>query len=171
MKFFRTTSAALLVAAFAFSSASAMDYKVGDLEIIQPTTRATVPGAKVGGGFMTIVNHGQEDDRLVSAESPMSPDVQLHTMSMENDVMKMRQLVDGIPVPAGETVELKRGGLHVMFMDIKEPFEEGGMVKVTLHFEKAGDVDVDMMVGPAGGAPAMKHDGNMNMNGKKMGTN
>ena len=76
---------------------------------------------------------------------------------MENDVMKMRQLPDGIEIPAGATVELKPGGLHVMFMKIKHPLAEGDTFKATLNFEKAGKVDVDFTVGAAKPA-AMKMD-------------
>ncbi|MDX3928773.1 MAG: copper chaperone PCu(A)C [Shinella sp.] len=127
----------------------AHEYRLGDIEIRHPASRAMLPGQPVGGGFMTIVNHGSTPDRLVAITSPVSGDVQLHEMAMENDVMKMRQLPDGIEIPAGGTVELKRGGLHVMFMGIKEPFKEGEKVKATLVFEKAGRIDVDFNVEPA----------------------
>lgn len=67
-------------------------------------------------------------------------------MAIENDVMKMRQLPDGIEIPAGATVELKSGGLHVMFMRIKHPFKEGEKFTATLNFEKAGKIDVDFKI-------------------------
>lgn len=147
-------AAAGLIATAAF----AHEYKVGELEIIHPASRAMVPGAKVGGGFMKIINHGKTDDRLVSITSPATPDVQLHEMAVTDGVMKMRQMKDGIPVPAGQTVELKSGGYHVMFMDVKTPFKEGDKVPATLHFQKAGDVKVEFHVGPANGSGEMKHD-------------
>lgn len=162
------TAAALVV--FTFAPSFAHEFKLGDLEIIHPNVRATVPGAKVGGGFMTIANEGSSDDRLVGITAPdASDDVQLHEMTMENDVMKMRQMADGIPLPAGETVELKPGGLHVMFMNIKKQFAEGNMIKATLHFEKAGDVDVEFSVSPAAGGQ-VKHEGHdmKNMKNGKM---
>ncbi|MBD9371417.1 copper chaperone PCu(A)C [Rhizobium sp. ARZ01] len=140
-------AAAILCAAPAFG-AFAHDYKAGNLEINHPASRATLAGAPVGGGFMKIVNHGKEADRLVSITSPVSDDVQLHEMAMENDVMKMRQLKDGIEIPAGAAVELKPGGLHVMFMAIKQPFKEGEKFAATLNFEKAGPVAVEFDVGP-----------------------
>ncbi|MCO6186740.1 copper chaperone PCu(A)C [Rhizobium sp. L1K21] len=168
MNIFAKIAAAAALAAFAVAPSFAHEFKVGDLEIIHPNVRATVPGAKVGGGFMTISNNGTSDDRLVSVTAPdVSDDVQLHEMTMENDVMKMRQLADGIPLPAGEVTELKPGGLHVMFMNIKHQFKEGEMIKGTLHFEKAGDVDVEFSVGPAAGGE-MKHD-NMKMGDMKGG--
>lgn len=161
LKTFGLTLAAGLLATAAF----AHEYKVGELEIVHPASRAMVPGAQVGGGFMEITNKGKTDDRLVSVTSPATPDVQLHEMAVTDGIMKMRQLKDGIPVPAGQTVELKKGGLHVMFMDVKTPFKEGDKVPAVLHFEKAGDVKVDFQVGPANGGE-MKHD-MKEMNGQK----
>lgn len=122
---------------------------VGDLELTAGFTKAMLPGQPVGGGFVTITNKGASDDRLVSATSDRAGEVQLHEMAMQGDVMKMRQLPDGIPVPAGQTVELVPGGLHLMFFKVAEPFQEGQSVKVTLTFEKAGNVDVVLPVGPA----------------------
>lgn len=125
--------------------------KLGDLELTGGFARAMLPGQPVGGGFITIKNAGSSDDRLVSVQSSVAGDVELHEMAVVNDVMKMRKLADGIPVPAGQTVELKPGGLHMMFMAVKEPFVEGGKVTATLTFEKAGTVDVVLPVGPARG--------------------
>lgn len=155
MKRILTTFAALALSA---AAVLAHDLTLGDLEIQRPVSRATLPGQPVAGGFMTIANKGAEADRLVSITAPdVSDDVQLHEMAMENDVMTMRQLPDGIAIPAGETVELKPGGLHVMFMQIKHPLKEGDSIKATLTFEKAGKIDLDFAVGAA--KPAGKHDG------------
>lgn len=121
---------------------------LGDLELSGSFTRAMPPAAKAGGGFVTITNNGTESDRLVSAASGAANMVQLHEMRMENEVMVMREMKDGIEIPAGETVNLKPGGLHIMFMKVKKPFVEGEMVKVTLTFEKAGSVDIMLPVGP-----------------------
>lgn len=140
-----------IVSGLLAAPAFAHEFKVGEIEIDHPHSMAMVPGAKVGGGFLTIVNHGKTDDRLVKATASRAKVVQLHEMTMENDVMKMRELKDGIPVPAGQTVELKHGGLHVMFMDVAEPFKKGEEIKATLVFEKAGSVDVEFAVGAAGG--------------------
>lgn len=137
--------AALLLVA-AVSGAAAHEYKAGNLQIHHPAAKATLPGQPVGGGFFTIVNDGGDPDRLVSITSPVSDDVQLHTMTMENDVMQMRRLADGIDVPAGGSVKLEPGGLHVMFMGIKAPFKEGESFPATLNFEKAGPVDVQFNV-------------------------
>ena len=128
-----------------------MPVTAGDLELTAGVTRAMLPGQPVGGGFVTITNKGGEEDRLVSATSPEAGEVQMHEMAMEGDVMKMRQLNDGIVIPAGETVELKPGGLHLMFYKVSEPFKEGATVNVTLTFEKAGAVDLVLPIGPARG--------------------
>jgi copper(I)-binding protein len=149
--------ATALALAFSAGIALAHDFTLGNLEIHHPASKATLPGQPVGGGFLTVTNKGAEADRLVSITAPdVSDDVQLHEMAMENDVMKMRHLPDGIEIPAGATVELKPGGLHVMFMKIKHPFKEGESFKATLNFEKAGKLDVDFKIEAA--KPGANHE-------------
>ena len=134
---------------------------LGDLTITGAFTRATLPNAPVGGGFLTIANNGAEADRLVAAASPVAAQVQLHEMKMEGDVMKMAELENGIEIPAGETVTLAPGGLHIMFMGLKQAFVEGQTVPVTLTFEKAGTVEVLLQVGAVGAdAPMADHAAN-----------
>lgn len=120
---------------------------IGDLELTGAFTRAMAPNAKSGGGFVTIVNKGEEADRLIDARSAAAGMVQLHEMAMSNDVMTMRHLENGIEIPAGESVTLAPGGLHIMFMQVKAPFIEGTSVPVTLTFEKAGEVEIMLEVG------------------------
>ena len=145
---------ALLAVALGFSfSVQAQEAKVGSIKIENAYTRATVPGQQVAGGFMKIENKGIAD-QLVSVSSPAAGEVQLHEMAMEGSVMKMRQVKD-IAVPAGGSVELKPGGLHLMFINIKAPLSAGESVPVKLKFAKAGEVEVKMPVnamGQAGGA-------------------
>lgn len=130
---------------------------IGTIEITGPFTRATLPNAPVAGGFLTLTNTGSEDDRLVSVSTPIAKESQIHEMAMEGDVMKMRQLPDGLPIPAGETVVLQPGGYHLMFMGLNEPVAEGASVPVTLTFEKAGTLTIDLVAaGTAAGAPAGK---------------
>lgn len=154
----RTVLSATLAALLALSApAFAHDgtTHLGPINISQPFSRATLPNAPVGGGFMTIENTGAEADRLVSVTSPASPDVQIHEMAMQGDVMKMRKLSDGLPIGAGETVTLAPGGLHLMFMGLTQRFIEGETVPVTLTFEKAGTVELELPVlGAAADAPA-----------------
>ena len=129
--------------------------KLGALEISGAFTRATLPNAPVGGGFFTITNTGTEADRLVSATTDIAREAQIHEMAMEGDVMKMRQLKDGLEIPAGETVALEPGGFHLMFMGLNGTIKEGDVVPVTLTFEKAGTVVVDLVAGAASAdAPA-----------------
>ncbi|SIQ77210.1 hypothetical protein SAMN05880590_107102 [Rhizobium sp. RU35A] len=123
---------------------------VGSLSIGHGYLKAMLPGQPVGGGYITVTNNGKEADRLVSAESARSGTVELHEMAMKGDVMVMRQLDKGIVIPAGETVELKPGGLHLMFMKVQQPFKQGETVPVTFTFEKAGKVDVVLPVAAAG---------------------
>ena len=127
------------------------------LQIDKPWARATAPGASVAGGYMTIRNTGAAADRLLSASSPASAKVELHVHINDNGVMKMRQ-VPAYDVPAKGAFELKPGGAHLMFMDIKGPFKEGAKVPVKLKFEKAGEVNAEFQVGGMGGAaPSMQH--------------
>lgn len=136
-------------------------YVVGDLTIAEPFSRATLPKAPVAGGFFTVTNTGAEQDRLIGAASAVADRLEVHEMAMDGDVMRMRQLKDGLAIPAGETVELKPGGYHIMFMGLNQPLVEGETVIVTLIFEKAGEVEVPFSVRApnAKGHGAMKHGG------------
>ncbi len=119
--------------------------------------RARTAKAKVGGAFMVLHNMGKEDDRLISATSPISSRTEIHTTKMTDGVMKMIQLKEGIEVKAGKMVALKPGSYHVMFLGLKEPVTEGKEFPVTLTFERAGDVDVTITVKEAGAMGSMKH--------------
>ncbi len=119
---------------------------IGSIEISAGWARAMLPGQPTGGGYLTIANKGTEDDRLVSAASPVAAKVEIHTMEVVNDVMVMRKVDGGLEIPAGAAVELKPGGLHLMFMRVSTPFKDGGNVPLSLEFEKAGKVDVTLPV-------------------------
>jgi copper(I)-binding protein len=119
--------------------------------------RPTVAGQPVGGGYLTL-RGGSAADRLLSASSAVAASVELHSMAMEGDVMRMRP-VDGIAVPAGGTVELKPGGLHLMLMGLKQPLAAGSKLPLTLRFEKAGELQVELVVGQRAAAPAAAKDG------------
>jgi len=142
---------ASLVLATALPS-GAHEFKIGDLTIIHPASRATLPGAKVASGYFTIVNEGSTPDRLVAVSAEIAERGEIHEMSVDDKgVMTMRPVEGGIEVPAGSRVELKPGSYHLMFMGLKEPAKEGIKFKGTLTFEKAGTVDVEYAVDPAGG--------------------
>lgn len=135
-------------AAFAFLATGALahDYTAGALEIGNPWARATPPAAPVAGGYMTITNTGEEADRLIGGSAPFAGRVEIHEMTMEDDVMRMREIPGGLEILPGETVTLEPGGLHVMFMELKEPLAEGEMRPATLVFENAGEVAVEIAV-------------------------
>ena len=159
----RIVAAAAVVLGLALGGAAdAQQYKAGGLVIEQPWMRATPGGAKVAGGFLTIVNTGGEADRLVGGTMPRAGRFEVHEMKMEDGVMKMRELKGGLEIAPGQKVELKPGGYHVMFTDLTAPLKQGEMVKGQLRFEKAGTVDIEFKVegvgaqGPAG-QMQMKH--------------
>jgi len=148
---------ALGTALFAAAPALAHDYTLGDLRIIQPWTRATAAAGGSGGGYLVIRNTGSQADRLIRAESRSARVMELHTMSMEGGVMRMRPVQD-IPIPAGGEVKLEPGGLHVMFLETNFRFEQGRNIPVRLVFEKAGAIDVEFAVqAPGARQPAHTH--------------
>ncbi|MBK1686491.1 copper chaperone PCu(A)C [Rubrivivax gelatinosus] len=124
--------------------------------------RGTVAQQKATGLFAQISS--AQGGRLVGASSPVAGVVEVHEMAMEGNVMKMRALANGLALPAGQTVELKPGGYHVMLMDLKQPLEAGSTVPVTLVFEgadkKRESVELQVPVKAMNAAmPAMKHSG------------
>ena len=145
MTFIRLAAATLLLALLA-ESALARDYKLGDLQISQPWTRATAPTAPSAGGFLTITNKGAAPDKLIAVKSPAAEMTQIHEMKMEGDIMRMREREDGLEIAAGATVTLAPRGYHVMMMGLKAPLKQGEKVPLTLVFEKAGSVDVELAV-------------------------
>lgn len=160
INFLQAAAASALIAlsssSMAHNDMKSPEYRIGQLKIEHPYARATVPGQKVAGGFMKIENKGAAD-QLIAASSPLAGEMQLHTMTMDGNVMKMRE-VKVIDVPANGSVELKPGGLHLMFMDIKSPLKIGEAVPVKLKFQKAGEVEIKVLVREMGaGSGHMKH--------------
>ena len=142
----------------AAAAAPASTIKVGSLMIEAPWTRATPAGAKVAGGFMTITNTGSAPDRLIGGSFPLAGRFEVHEMAVANGIMTMRELAKGLEIAPGQKVELKPGGYHVMFMDLRSQVREGTPVKGTLVFEKAGTIEVEYRVAPVGArAPAGAH--------------
>jgi copper(I)-binding protein len=123
--------------------------------------RPTVAGQPVGGAYLQLKNTGKGADRLLGASTFAAERVELHSMQMSGDVMRMRQ-VEAIDVPAGATVDLVPGGLHLMLMGLRAPLRAGERVLLVLRFEKAGDVKTELVVGnravaAAASAPASAH--------------
>ena len=151
MSRFRGIAFALLAAALGSSAVLADDYQVKSLRVSNPFTRATPPGAKVAGAFMTIENRGKEADRLVGITSPVAGLVEIHEMAMDAGVMKMRA-VKGIDLKPGATVELRPSGYHVMLENLKAPLKQGDEIALLLNFEKAGAVEIKVRVEGMGAA-------------------
>jgi copper(I)-binding protein len=142
----RALLAALALAPLPIAATRAHEYRAGALQIDHPWARPTAPAQKVGAGYLTIRNQGGEADRLVAARTPVVPMVELHTHEIDaQGVARMKQ-IEAIDVPPGATVELAPGGLHLMLMGLTEPLREGARFPLTLRFERAGEVEVEMQV-------------------------
>lgn len=144
---------ALLLLAGA-AAAHAADFKLGDITVTTPWSRATPNGAEVAAGFMQISNAGAAPDRLVAAASTIAGVTQIHEMAMKDGVMEMRELAGGLEIPAGGSVELRPKSFHIMFMALKRPLKEGETIAVELTFEKAGKLKIEMPVGAMGASQA-----------------
>jgi copper(I)-binding protein len=138
--------------------AAAHGFTLKDLYIGHPYARATPPGARAGGAFFTVENHGAQGDRLIGVASPVAAAAELHTMAMDGTVMRMRA-VRAIDIPAGAKVALQPGGFHVMLLELKQPLAVGERIPLTLTFERAGTIEVTVNVESmvSGGAPAHPH--------------
>ncbi len=144
-----TISRTLVAGALALAAATpvvAQSVKRGDLSIATAWTRQTAPGQANGGGFMTISNAGGQADRLVGGSSPAAARVEIHTMSMDGGIMRMRPLPDGLAVPARGRLELKPGSYHIMLIGLKAPLKLGTTVPLTLRFQRGGAVTVQLKV-------------------------
>lgn len=152
----KALAAALALSLSACGPASDADAPVetatSRIAVEQGWSRETAPGQDTGGAFLTIVNSGGAGDRLLGGTTPAADDVQIHTVDMADGVMRMRQLTGGLEIPAGETVTLAPGGHHIMLMSLQRPLAQGETVPLTLEFEIAGRVDVDLAVQPIGSA-------------------
>lgn len=136
--------AAVLIAAATPAFAQATG--AGSIAVEQPWARATPAGAQTGAAYMTLVNKSGSADRLTGASSDMAATLQIHEMAVVNGVMQMRQLTQGLPIPAGGTVVLKPGSYHVMLIGLKKPLTAGESFPLTLTFEKAGNISVTVPI-------------------------
>jgi copper(I)-binding protein len=181
---FRGAIATLVLAASPFAlgimaaapASAAGDYDIGSIHISTPWSRATPKGATTGAGYMTITNKGTASDKVTCVSDDASAQCEIHSMTMDGGVMKMRPVEGGLEIKPGESVTLKPGGYHVMFRDLKHPLAQGQSIKATLKFERAGTVDVDypvLAVGAAApdassGGTTMQGSGSMKMQGGGM---
>ena len=130
---------------FFFTLSSSLS--AGPIMVSDSYARSTGPLAKAGAAYMKIMNHSKKDDRLISVYSDIAKKTELHThLKSDNGVMKMMRIDKGIEIGAMKEHALVRGGEHIMFMGLKEPFENGKIIPVTLLFEKAGEVNIEVVV-------------------------
>jgi periplasmic copper chaperone A len=148
----------LLGAVFALftTAALASDYTLGTLEIDHPWARATPKGAKVAAGYMVVKNTGSTPDHLIGGSLAGGETAQVHEMTKEGGVMKMRAVSGGLEIKPGESVELKPESYHLMFTGLKAPLIKGQTLKGTLNFEKAGTIDIEFAVEGMGAAASGK---------------
>jgi copper(I)-binding protein len=169
--FLKRAAVGALFAVVAFTApAFAHEVKVGSLALTDLWTRATPPKAPTGAGYLTITNSSNEPDALIAVSTPAAEKGELHIMQVKDGIMTMHPVEGGIKIPAGGKVALAPGGLHLMFINLKQAFEEGGKLPVTLTFEKAGKVDTFLHIMPVGskGPSGTGGDAHMNMNGGAM---
>lgn len=142
--------------------AQAHEYKLGQLDIGHPYARATVPGQPAAGAYLSIENKGSTPDRLVGVSSPVSKSGEIHTMAMEGNLMKMREVDGGIEVKPGQKVAMQPGnGYHIMLMGLSRPLKAGEKVPMTLTFEKAGKIEVTVNVEDPAAKSGMDNMGDM----------
>lgn len=142
----RVLRTALLVGSTLFSIQSmAHDYTTGDLHIQHPWSRALPPVAPTGAAYMVIENRGDASDTLTGAVTPVAEYTELHEHVHQGELMKM-QRIDEVVIAPGEQVEFSPGGHHVMLFELKEPLVAGNKYPMTLTFERAGEVEVEVYV-------------------------
>ncbi len=161
MRIFSITFA-VVFATLAALPAAAHDVTKGDLVISAPWSRATPAGSPVAAGYVVITNKGLAAERLVSFSTDLAGQPEVHEMSTEGGVMKMRPLAKGLAIPAGGTVKLEPGGYHLMLLKLKKPLVAGERYKAVLVFEKAGPVEVEFEVRAMGEGQKKGHSGHHN---------
>jgi len=171
-RFIRTAAIMTALLLAAVTASFGHDIKKGDILLTELWSRATPPGAKVAAGFFTVENTGSEPDRLVDIKTPVGK-ADIHETATVNGVSTMRPLDGGLPIAPGQKVTLAPGGLHVMITELKEPLKEGEMLHLTLHFQKAGEIEATLHIRPpgapgpgdakGGGAGSGSHDGHSGM--------
>jgi len=134
------------------------DYKIGKIEIEKPYTFVTPNGAKVSAGYMKIENESNKQDVLQSVSNvSFAERVEIHEMTMENQVMKMRPLKNGLTIKGDSEVYLKPSGYHIMFIGLKEPIVKGKKYKATLNFKNAGSINIEFKAVGRGYHPDKNH--------------
>ncbi len=133
--------------------AAARSFVLGGIEVTGPWARASLPASADGGGFFTLTNKGTVPDRLIAASSPLAERVEIHFIKVVGDGLRMREREGGLALPPGTTLTLKPRGYHLLLTGLKAPLEPGSQAPVTLAFENAGKMDIELAVeapGPVG---------------------
>jgi copper(I)-binding protein len=138
--------AAAVAFTFAISQAEAAEFKIDSLVIESPWARATPKGATIGGGYLEIKNNGTTADRLIRGSVSVAKLIQIHNMTVENGIAKMREVTAGIEIKPGGTIKSEPGASHLMFVNLMQPLHEGEKVRGTLTFEHAGTIDIEYAV-------------------------
>jgi periplasmic copper chaperone A len=160
-----STGLALALVQFSAAAAQTADYNVGSIHITQPWARATPKGASTGAAYMMITNNGNAPDRVSCVSSDASAECQIHIMTMENDVMKMRPVEGGLEIKPGETVTFKPSSMHLMLVKLEHQLSQGETVKAKLKFDNAGIIDVEYPIAAIGAsAPGATVNGSGGMN-------
>lgn len=141
-------------APFAWAQTASGTYRAGPIMVEAPWSRATPGGAKVAGGYMRITNTGSEPDRLVGGSTAVAGRFEVHRSTVADGIARMEPVTGGLEIRPGETVEMKPGTMHAMFVDLRQGLMPGETVKGTLAFERAGMVEVEYRVGGIGAQAA-----------------
>lgn len=147
----KTMTIALAIAA---ATATAVPTLAAPLRIETPWLRETPPAASTGAGYALIRNGGKREDRLLGARAAIAERVEVHSMTMDGGIMRMRPVVDGLAIPAGGAVALRSGSYHLMLMGLKQPLRRGEVVEIRLRFAQAGELPVRFRVEPIDFQPA-----------------
>lgn len=169
MNRFTALTAGLLIACTTLITTPVLahDYSQGDVRVDHPWSRPTPPGTTMGVGYMSISNTGGSDIVLVGARTPRADRVSIHRSSIRDGVMRMAPVKGGLAIPAGTTVEMKPHSYHLMLENLGSPLREDETVPLTLSFEGAEDMEVDLNVAPLDGQ-TMMNDQKMNHSGHDM---
>jgi copper(I)-binding protein len=148
-----------LVIGFVLAAGHALaeDFKVGTLTVESPWSRATPSGASVGGGYLAILNTGTESDRLLGGDVETAKTFQIHNMTMDGDIARMREVTEGVEIKPGQTVKFEPGATHLMFIGLTQPLRAGQKFSGTLRFEHAGVVHIEYEIVPMGANLAGVH--------------
>jgi copper(I)-binding protein len=149
-----TYVATVLLLALSVSNEAHAQTSTNTITVEQAWVRATPSGAQTGAAYMTLINNGASADRLVSAATPAAEQVQFHRQTEDNGVSRMRE-VHNVELSPGGKIIFKPGDMHMMIVRLKQPLKEGQTLPLTLQFEKAGQIDLNVPIEKVG---AMKHE-------------